>query len=94
MKSKEEIKNEIKSLQAIRPDVRPRSMFGDDNLAALDAQIEVLEHDLDNEDIYDRYDHADSSEYVLDSALHARQWINDEEDLDCEGLACEWPLKE
>jgi len=94
MKSKEQIQTEIEALKTVRPNVRPRSAFGDDNLGSVDAQIEVLLHDLDNADIYERYDHCDSSEYILESALAARQWINDEEDPDCEGLACEWPLKE
>lgn len=94
MKTQKQITKEIKALKAIRPKVRPRSMFGDDNLAALDAQIEVLERGLDDDDIYDRYDRTGSSEYTLDAALQARQWIDDEEDEDCEGLACEIPLKE
>jgi len=94
MKTQEQIKKEIKALETVRPKIRPRSMFGDDNLAGLDAQIEVLENDWDDDEIYNRYDHAGSSEYILESALAARQWIDDEEDPDCEGLACEWPLKE
>ena len=94
MKTKEQITKEIEALKTVRPNVRPTSMFGDDNLGSVDAQIEVLESDYDNNQIYDRYDHANSSEYILDAALAARQWIDDEEDGDCEGLACEWPLKE
>lgn len=94
MKTDKQIQNEIKALKEIRPKVRPYSMFGDDNLAALDAQIKVLENDWDNNDIYNEYDHIDSSEYILDAAIAAREWINDEEDSDCESLACEWPLKE
>ena len=94
MKTKEQIQKEIEALKAVQPNVRPCSMFGDDNLGSVDAQIEVLLHDLDDDDIYDRYDRTSSSEYILDAALQARQWIDDEEDDDCEGLACEWPLKE
>jgi hypothetical protein len=69
-------------------------MFGDDNLGSVDAQIKVLEENLNNDRIYDAYDHAGSSEYILEAALAARQWIDGEEDPDCKGLACEWPLKE
>ena len=93
MKTKEQITKEIKALKTVRPNVHPTSMFGDDNLGSVDAQIAVLENDMDNDDIYDRYDRTSSSEYILESALAARQWIDDEEDPDCEGLACEWPLK-
>jgi len=92
MKMQEQIKKEIKALETVRPKVRPYSIFGDDNLAALDAQIEVLENNWDNNEIYDKYDRIDSSEHILESALAARQWIDDEENPDCEGLACEWLL--
>ncbi len=94
MKTKEQITKEVEALKTVRPNVRPTSMFGDDNLGGIDAQIQVLENDWDNNEIYDRYDHASSSEYILEAAQAARQWMNDEEDPDCEGLACEWPLKE
>ena len=94
MKTKGQITKEIEALKTVRPNARPTSMFGDDNLGSVDAQIAVLLHGLDNDDIYDRYDRASSSEYILESALAARSWMNDEEDPDCEGLACEWPLKE
>ena len=94
MKTQEQITKEIEALKAVRPNVRPTSMFGDDNLGGIDAQIVVLENNWDNNEIYDEYDRAGLSEEILSSALYARQWIDDEEDPDCEGLACEWPLKE
>ena len=94
MKTKEQVTKEIEALKTVRPNVRPRSIFGDDNLGSVDAQIEVLLHGLDDDDIYDRYDRTSSPEYILDAALAARGWMDDEEDDDCEGLACEWPLKE
>ena len=93
MKTKEQITKEIEALKTVRPNVCPMSMFGDDNLAALDAQIYVLDNDMHNETFYDRYDCISSSEYILESALDARQWIDDKEDPDTEGLACDWPLK-
>lgn len=94
MKTEEQITKEIEALKTVQPNVRPTSIFGDDNLAAVDAQIMVLENDWGSSDIYDEYDHIGSSEYVLDAAIAARDWLNDDEDPDCEGLACEWPLKE
>ena len=94
MKTKEQITKEIELLKTVRPNVRPMSMFGDDNLGSVDAQIQVLDEYLDDDEIYDRFDVASSSEYILEAALAARQWIDDKEDPDCEGLACEWPLKE
>ena len=94
MKTKEQITKEIEALKTVRPNVRPTSMFGDDNLGSVDAQIAVLEQDFDDDEIYDVYDRTSSSEYILEAALVARQWMDGEEDPDCEGLACEWPLKE
>lgn len=87
MKTREEVQKEIKALQAVRPNVRPRSMFDDDNLAALDAQVVVLEEDLDNDDIYFSFDH---TEHILSSALDARSWLDGESDVD--SLAEEYPL--
>lgn len=94
MKIKEQITKEIEALKTVRPNVRSRSVFGDDNLGSVDAQIMVLENDWDNNEIYSRFDRTSSSEYILEAALAARQWIDDKEDEDCDGLACEWPLKE
>ncbi len=94
MKTKEQITKEIEALKTIRPNVRPTSIFWDDNLDSVDAQIDVLEDDMDDDEIYNRFDRTSSSEYILESALAARQWIDDEKDGDCEGLACGWPLKE
>lgn len=94
MKTKEQITREIEALKTVRPNVRPTSMFGDDNLSSIDAQIEVLENNWNDDDIYDNFDRCAVQEYILEAALVARQWIDDEEDPDCEGLACEWPLKE
>ena len=92
MKTKEQVTKEIEALKTVRPNVRPRSMFGDDNLGSVDAQITVLDEYLDEDDIAERFDHAGSSEYVLESALAARQWIDDESESD--SLAMDWPLKE
>lgn len=93
MKTKEQIQKEIEALKTVRPNVRLTSMFGDDNLGSVDAQIIVLDEYLDEDDIAERFDHAGSSEYILEAAICARQWMDDEEDDDCEGLACEWPLR-
>lgn len=94
MKTQEQIKKEIEALKTVRPNVRPKSMFEDDNISSVNAQIMVLESDMDNGGIYNMFDHAGSSEYILESALAARQWIDDEEDPDDGGLAEGWPLKE
>lgn len=95
MKTQEEIKKEIKALKIVRPKVKPYSIFGDDNLAQLDAEINVLENYLDEDEINDKYDHAGASEEILNAAFHARDWIDGEVDPDGnESLAEDWPLKE
>ena len=94
MKTQEEIKKEIEALKAVRPKVRPHSIFGDDNLVQLDAQVEVLEGDLSNGDIYNKYDHAGADENALEAALYARQWIEDDIDPDDGGLAEQCPLRQ
>jgi hypothetical protein len=92
MKTQKEIDDEIKALKTVRPKIKPRSSFGDDNLAAVDAQIEVLEQDLDSDEIYDAYEDYEGDEYILGVALDARQWIDGESEYD--SLATGWPLKE
>ena len=92
MKTNEEIKKEVEALKAIRPKVKPYSIFGDDNLANLDAQVNVLENNLDPDDIYEQYDHADASEYVLEGALEADNWRSGDSESD--SLAEDMPLKE
>lgn len=92
MKTQEEIKKEIEALKAIRPKVKPHSIFGDDNLAMLDAQVDVLENGLDPDDICDRYDRAGASERVLEGALEADNWRDGNSEID--SLAEDMPLKE
>lgn len=90
MKSQKEIDEQITRLKEIKPKVRPYSAFGTDNLAQLDAQVTVLEKNLDNDEIYDRYDRAGLDEETLMGALEARNWLNGESEYD--DLAEDWPL--
>ncbi len=86
----EQIKAEIEALKAIKPNIIKHSAFGDDHHAAIDAQIDVLEHHLTNNLIFDKYeDEEDLSQNVLDSALDAMRW-RDEEDAEKESLVSEW----
>jgi len=92
MKTQKEIQSEIKALKSIRSKVRSRSVcvFDADNLAQLDAQVAVLENNLDDDEIYDRYDHSGMDEEVLMAAQDARQWIEGESDI--EKLSEGWPM--
>lgn len=94
MKTQEGIKKEIEALKAVRPKVRPTTYFGDDNLAAIDAQINVLENYLDGDEIDTEYGDDNNISNELEAARRARDWmdnINPDED---ESLAEDWPLKE
>lgn len=84
-----QIKTEIKKLQALKPRIRSHSIFGDSNLDCIDAQVEVLEHDLTEEDIANREIYEDGSgadpeddsawkENVASAARAALQWRDGE----------------
>ncbi len=75
--NQEQIQAEIKKLKEMKPKVRRTTYFGDDNHAAIEADIDVLTNDLDTGEIYDVYE---DDQHALDSALYARGWLdgNDE----------------
>ncbi len=76
-RTQEQIQAEIKKLQEMKPKVRRRTAFGDDNHAAIDADIAVLKDDLDLDDIYDAYE---DNQHSVDSAMYAREWLDGNED--------------
>lgn len=78
MKTKEEIQKEVGKLKELLPNIRATSAFGTDNKAQLAAQIGVLEGNLSNNDICDRYDHSGIDEETHSAALEARQWLDGE----------------
>lgn len=80
-----QVKSEATKLATMQPKVRHFTAFGDDNRAAISAQIEVLENDMSVEDIEDRADNEIAAEEELwtgnqkESALQARQWMDGDE---------------
>lgn len=86
----EQVAAEIAALKEMKPFVRHRSIFGDDNHEAIDAQITTLECHLDDDAIYDRYqpideesgepDESGNNRGELDAALEAKQWLRGEQD--------------
>lgn len=66
-KTRKQIDAEIAALKEIKPKVRHFTAFGDDNHAAIDAQIEVLENDLDEDDI----DNMDGAEFETENEVSA-----------------------
>ena len=68
----QEVAAEIVALKEMKPYVRQHSAFGDDNHAAMDAQIDVLEKLHSYDEIYDLYKVAN----VMDAAIDAREWLD------------------
>lgn len=91
LKSKEEIEKQIELLKAVRPNVLPKSIFGDDNLAALDAQVRVLQKRMDEDSIWDEFQNDDDENRIVHCALEAYNWMFNEGMVD--DLAEDWPLK-
>lgn len=71
-KSEKEIKAEVKKLLEIKanPKFRRYSDFGDDHFRSIDIQVAVLEKDLDEDEINDRYENSDDNSTAYD----AFQW--------------------
>ena len=91
MKTQKEIDAQIKALKEIRPKVKPYSFFGDDNLAKLDAQVQVLEEDLDEYDVYEEWPEDEEEFDIRACANLAVEWRDGESET--EDLADDWPLK-
>jgi len=72
-----EIQTQIEELTAIKlkPTFRRTTLFGDNNVEAIEAQIEVLEERLTDDDVTDRQDMEDFSEHAANSALDAANWL-------------------
>ena len=90
MKSQKEINAQIKSLKAVRPKVRRVTAFGDDNLAKLDAQVKVLEDDLDSDDVWDEWPSLQGDMEIRIFASDAIAWR--EGDGESDDLSKDWPL--
>lgn len=71
------VEQEIEKLRKMRPNVRRWTAFGDDNHRAIQVQIEVLESDLDEDDIWGKWGR---SEHLYPNAQHAREWLDGEAD--------------
>lgn len=70
---------EIAVLQDLQARVRPFSVFGDDNRAAIGAQIDVLTGRMNTDQVIDRFGentiHRRFDQYVFEAALEAADWL-------------------
>lgn len=80
MKTEGQIKEQIAELEEIKPHIIPKSFWGDDNVAQIDAAIWVLknQNSITEDSIYDRFPD-EVGEHELNGALHAYQWLNDQD---------------
>lgn len=102
-----EVEAEIAALKAIRPLIVPHSMFGDDNLAMLDAQITALEERMDESDVSNQWgllDEDDEDDGLSNADLNEQDGRSDNKESSAmeaaqwlngdrlESLAEGWPL--
>lgn len=93
MKTQEQIDEQIRLLKEARPKVVPYSMFGNDNLAMLDAQVRVLEKDMDEDDIWDRWDRDEEDMDIRSNAEEALNWRDETGDALNENLVDDFPMQ-
>ena len=89
-KTQAEIDKQVKKLKAIRPKVKPTTYFGDSNLDKLDAQVKVLEEDMDFDEVWNEWPEEEKDMEIRMSADEAVSWRDGESDED--DLAEDWPL--
>lgn len=76
-KTDAQVVREVATLKRIKPFVRRFSLFGDDNHHAIDVAIDVLEHELYETEIEEKYENEDDSSHAY-AALAWRQGDEDE----------------
>ena len=85
MRTKEEIQDQLERLNAVKPKVPATTFFGDSNVAAIEAQIMVLENSYTEDDAYDVFGTDDEGDPIdesheLTNALDASRWLYEEDD--------------
>lgn len=83
MRTDQEISIEISNLKDMKSEVRQSTAFGDNNHDAIDAQVEALEDQMDEDDVWERHETAGedepfSTEHERDAAIEAVAWMHGE----------------
>jgi hypothetical protein len=84
MKTTKQIADEAAKLRKMKPTVIPKSMFGDDHHAAIDAQVWALEQGASVEEINDKYNY-NTREGENTAAYEAHEWMCDDGDKPSDG---------
>lgn len=78
-----QIKTELAALESLKDRIPQHSVFGDDNRAKIEAQIDVIKSGMSEKEVYKKYEpdetaeeYQDSDMGILDDALYARQWLD------------------
>jgi hypothetical protein len=79
MKTQKQIDAEIKKLEVVKSKVPSRTAFGDDNHAAIDAQIKVLTDSMDDGEIWDAWPEDEDDMHVRTAAQDAQKWRDDDD---------------
>ena len=85
IRSKHEREAELSLLCSLIERIRTRSACGDDNIAALDSQIEVLSRRKTPEQI--EGDFGNEPDYITSAALNAVEWLWDQGEAPSDGWA-------
>lgn len=81
--SQKQIESEIKKLETIKPKIPRTNFFGDNNHDKIDAQIEVLQEELSEDEVYDRFEDEENPDRTMEIVSNARQaalWLIGESD--------------
>lgn len=79
MKTQKQIDAEIETLKSQKPRVPNFTAFGDDNWAAIDVQIEVLEKEMDQDAIDAKWP-MDGEYHFYTAGCEAMDWRDEDED--------------
>jgi hypothetical protein len=74
-----EIAQEVKTIREMKPKIRQHTAFGDDNHASIDAQVNVLDNGLTEDQVYSEYGEDDGESIVM-AALDALFWLEGSKD--------------
>lgn len=83
-----QVKAEIENLKELKPKIQQYSMFGDDNHKHLDAQVQVLQKRMTEEQVYEKFedsDNPDSTSDIVSNARDAAMWLIGEEEAPSKG---------
>lgn len=90
MKTQNEIQAQIDKLNAVMRKLPAMNAAGDSYPEALGAMVEVLQHNISEDDIPVKYLKAEpnASDYIMNCAFQSRDWLDGrrDEDLDMEFL--------